>query len=118
MYRRPQNNRGRRQKGQGEEPQEITRVKLPQGREVLGIVETRLGFGKSRIICSDGKTRICRVPGHLRRALWVRPDDVVIVEPWEVEGDAKGDIVYVYKGNQANWLRSRGYLKTLLKEEL
>src|SRR3990170_7597491 len=108
MYRRPQN-RGRGQRGnRDEQTQEITRVRLPKGREVLGIVETRLGFGKSRVICTDGKTRICRVPGHLRRALWVRPDDVVIVEPWEVEGDAKGDIVYVYKGNQANWLRSRG----------
>src|SRR3989304_7041086 len=109
MYRRPQNNRGRRQKGQGEEPQEITRVKLPQGREVLGIVETRLGFGKSRVICADAKTRICRVPGHLRRNLWVRPDNIVIVEPWEFEGDIKGNIIYIYTRNQEEFLRNRGY---------
>ncbi len=66
---------------------------MPKGREVLGIIETRLGFGKSRVICSDGKTRICRVPGHLKQRLWVRPDYIVIVEPWEFEGDAKGDII-------------------------
>jgi translation initiation factor 1A len=118
MYRRPQNRGGDQRRGQEEPQQEITRVRLPKGREVLGIVETRLGFGKSRVICSDGKTRICRVPGHLRRNLWVRPDLIVIVEPWEVEGDAKGDIIYIYNENQANWLKTRGYLKTLLKEEL
>ena len=118
MYKRPQNRGGNRRRGQEEPQQEITRVRLPRGREVLGIVETRLGFGKSRVICSDGKTRICRVPGHLRRNLWVRPDFIVIVEPWEVESDAKGDIIYIYNENQANWLKTRGYLKTLLKEEL
>ena len=117
MYRRPQN-RGRGQRGRGEEqPQEVTRVRLPKGREVLGIVETRLGFGKSRVICADGKTRICRVPGHLRRNLWVRPDNIVIVEPWEYEGDAKGDIIWIYTENQADWLKRNNYLKTLIKQE-
>jgi translation initiation factor 1A len=102
---------------QNQQPEEITRVRMPKGREVLGIVETRLGFGKSRIICSDGKTRICRVPGHLRQRLWVRPDYIVIVKPWEFEGDAKGDIIFIYTENQANWLRRNGYLKTLGKNE-
>jgi translation initiation factor 1A len=97
--------------------EEITRVRMPKGREVLGIVDTRLGFGKSRVICSDGKTRICRVPGHLRQRLWVRPDYIVIVEPWEFEGDAKGDIIFIYTENQANWLRRNGYLKSLGKDE-
>jgi len=71
----------------------VTRVRLPKQGEMLGIVEIRLGFGKSRIICADGKTRICRVPGHLKRNLWVRPDNIVIVKPWEYEGDEKGDII-------------------------
>lgn len=102
---------------QNQQPEEITRVRLPHGREVLGIVETRLGFGKSRVICSDGKTRICRVPGHLRQRLWVRPDYIVIVEPWEFEGDVKGDIIFIYTENQANWLKRNGYLKSLGKDE-
>ncbi len=97
--------------------EEITRVRMPKGREVLGIIETRLGFGKSRVICSDGKTRICRVPGRLRQRLWVRPDYIVIVEPWEFEGDEKGDIIFIYTENQANWLRRNGYLKSLGKDE-
>ncbi|MGB9675225.1 MAG: translation initiation factor eIF-1A [Candidatus Nanoarchaeia archaeon] len=94
-----------------------TKVRLPKEKEVLGIVETRLGFGKSRVVCSDGKVRICRVPGHLQRTLYVRPDNIVIVKPWEFEGDKKGDILYVYTSNQVAWLKRNNYLKTLLKEE-
>src|SRR3989304_9174882 len=94
---------------ESEESGPVTRVKLPKKDEMLGIVEIRLGFGKSRVICVDGKTRICRVPGHLRRTLWVRPDNIVIVEPWEFEGDDKGDIIYIYTRNQEEFLRNRGY---------
>ncbi|HIH13810.1 MAG TPA: translation initiation factor eIF-1A [Nanoarchaeota archaeon] len=97
--------------------QEIQRVRLPRGKEVLGIVETRLGFGKSRIKCADGKTRICRVPGALKRALWVRPDNIVLVKPWEFEGDAKGDIIYKYTDNQARWLKEKGHLKALFEQK-
>ena len=103
---------------QGQQTEEIVvRVKLPRKDELLGIVEIRLGFGKSRVICADGKTRICRVPGHLKRKLWVRPDNIVIVKPWEYEGDTKGDIVYKYQNNQADWLRKKGYLKAFEQQE-
>jgi translation initiation factor 1A len=96
---------------------EEIRVRLPRRGEVLGIVEIRLGFGKSRVVCSDGKIRICRVPGALKRRLWVRPDTLVLVKPWEFEGDKKGDILYSYKKNQEQWLRRRGYLKNLIEQE-
>jgi len=99
-----------------QEGEEI-RVRLPKGRQVLGVVEVRLGYGKSRVICTDGKTRICRVPGALKRRLWVRPDYFVLVEPWEIEGDKKGDILYIYKKNQVAWLKRKGYLKSLIEQE-
>ena len=95
----------------------MERVRLPKNSEVLGIVETRLGMGKSRIRCTDGKTRICRVPGAKKRRLWVRPEDIVLVEPWEFGGDEKGNILFNYKKTQADWLRKRGHLKDLLEQE-
>jgi initiation factor 1A len=39
------------------------------------------------------------------------------VEPWEFEGDKKGDIIFIYTENQANWLKRNGYLKSLGKDE-
>ncbi len=104
-------------RGKREEGQPVLRVRLPRRNEVLGIVEVRLGYGKSRVVCTDGKTRLCRVPGHLRRDLWVRPNSIVLVEPWEIGGDKRGDIVYKYSDNQVDWLKKRDYLKNLIEKE-
>ncbi len=92
------------------EPEKVTRAPLPRGREVLGTVEQRLGGNKMYVACLDGKTRNCRVPGRLKRKLWLRPGDVVIVEPWE-QDDEKADILLKYKPNQVSWLRREGHLK-------
>ena len=89
----------------------IVRAKLPRGKEVIGIIEQRLGGNKMMVSCLDGKSRNCRVPGRLRRKLWLRPDDVVIIEPWELD-DEKGDVVFKYRKNQIAWLKREGYLKT------
>ncbi|MFH1787470.1 MAG: translation initiation factor eIF-1A [archaeon] len=86
------------------------RVKLPRGNEVIGIIEQRLGGNKMMISCLDGKSRNCRVPGRLKRKLWLRPDDVVIIEPWELD-NTKGDVLFKYRLNQIEWLKKNGYLK-------
>lgn len=51
---------------------EVIRVRIPQGKEVLGTVQQRLGGSRMRVLCFDAKERLCRIPGRLRRALWVR----------------------------------------------
>jgi len=89
----------------------ISRAPLPRGEEIIGIVEQRLGGNKMFVSCLDGKTRNCRVPGRLKRKLWLRPGDVVIIEPWELDKN-KGDIILKYKPNQIEWLKKKGYLKT------
>ena len=70
-----------------------------------------------RVRCLDGKTRICRIPGRLKRRLWVREGDIAIVEPWEFSGDDKGDIIYKYTDNQARWLKEKGHLKALFEQK-
>ena len=92
---------------------EISRIKLPWKLQSFGVVEQRLGGSRMRVRCLDGKTRICRIPGRLKRSLWVREGNIVIVEPWELGGDAKGDIVYKYTNAQTNYLRRNGHLKAL-----
>ena len=94
----------------GPEPS-IQRAPLPKGREVIGIIEQRLGGNKMMVSCLDGKSRNCRVPGRLKRELWLRPEDVVIVEPWELDS-TKGDVILKYRSNQIEWLKKNGYLKT------
>ena len=98
-----------------EQVQTFTRVKLPRGREVLGIIEQRVGGARMMVKCTDGKTINCRVPGRLKRSLWLREGDVVIVEPWEFD-EEKGDVIFKYYPNQIDWLKNHGYLKTIEEE--
>lgn len=93
----------------------IVRVKLPKKGEVIGIIEQRLGGNKMMVSCLDGKSRNCRVPGRLRRKLWLRPEDVVIVQPWELD-NTKGDVLFKYRPNQIEWLKKNGFLKTETSE--
>ncbi len=91
--------------------EKVIRVRLPRGEEVIGIIEQRLGGNKMFVNCLDGKKRNCRVPGRLKRKLWLRPGDVVIVEPWELDKN-KGDVIFKYRTNQIEWLKEKGYLKS------
>ena len=91
--------------------EKIVRVRLPRKEETIGIIEQRLGGNKMLVNCLDGKKRNCRVPGRLKRFLWLRPGDVVIIELWEFDKN-KGDVIFKYKINQIEWLKKKGYLKS------
>ncbi len=95
---------------QDDEEQEIKRVRTPSGDEVLGIVLRKVGGGKYKVYCTDGNERICRIPGSKKRGLWVKRDSVVLVDPWDIQGDEKGDIVESFSQAQQDWLEDRDYL--------
>lgn len=108
---------GRSIEGNKEEQLELGRVKLPRGKETLGVVEQRVGGSRMKVRCLDGKARICRIPGRLKRRLWVRDGDIVLVEPWELCGEGKGDVIFKYRPIQVKFLKREGYLKGLEAEE-
>lgn len=93
-----------------DEEEGVGRVREPEGKEVLGIVLRKEGGGKYRVYCTDGEERICRIPGSRKRAVWVKRDTVVLVEPWKVQGDEKGDIVQSYSQAETDWLEDNDYL--------
>ncbi len=105
------------QERQDQIEEEIRRTKLPRGRQVIGILERRVGGSRNIVRCMDGKTRNCRIPGRLKRRLWVREGDILLIEPWELSGDKKGDIIFKYKPTQISVLRQRGYLDKLKEFE-
>ena len=94
-----------------EEPsleERISSLRRPRKNEVFGVVEDAMGSGHMKVRCKDGYTRTCRIPGRLRKRVWIREGDVVIVEPWQVQSDEKGDIVYRYTQTQLGWLKKAG----------
>ena len=98
-----------------EETDKVTRVRLPKGNQVIGIITQRLGASRMYVSCMDGKTRNCRVPGSRRRGLWIREGDAMVIEPWEFDDD-KGDVVFKYTPGEVNKLKAMGKLVTSTEE--
>lgn len=97
-----------------QEEVEISRIRVPHDPEILGIVEMMVGGDKMRVKCDDGLTRLVRIPGKLRKKVWVRTGNLILVEPWKLQGDKKGDLAFNYTNTQAGWLKRRGFVKTLV----
>ena len=83
---------------------------MPVANDVLSIATRMLGFDRMMVKCQDGHERLCRVRGKLKRRVWVRVGDVVLVSPWDFQSDVRGDVCARYRRNEIGWLRSKGYL--------
>lgn len=90
--------------------EELKNMVLPATTDVLGIAEKLLGFDRIMVKCQDGHERLCRIRGKMKRRAWIRLGDVVLVSPWDFQSDKRGDVIWRYKRNQAEWLRKKGYL--------
>jgi translation initiation factor 1A len=84
---------------------------LPATTDVLGVAVKMFGFDRIMVKCQDGHERMCRIRGKIKRRVWIREGDIVLVSPWDFQSDKRGDICWRYRRNQAEWLRSRGFLK-------
>ena len=89
----------------------LERMVLPTANDVLGVAARILGGERILVKCQDGKERLCRIRGKMKRRAWVREGDVVLVSPWDFQSDKRGDIFWRYRKNQTAWLRNKGYLK-------
>lgn len=95
---------------------ELAKIKIPRLSEVLGVVEQMVGGDKLKVRCDDGNERICRIPGKLRKKVWIKSGDLVLVEPWKVQSKERGDVIFKYTSTQANWLKRKGFVKTITIE--
>lgn len=84
---------------------------LPLANDVLGIAVKMLGGDRIMVNCQDGKQRLCRIRGKLKRRVWIRDGDVVLVSPWDFQSETRGDIFFRYRQNQVSVLRDRNILK-------
>lgn len=92
--------------------EELKTLVVPAPGDVVGIVVKLLGYDRVLVKCDDGHTRLCRIRGKLKRRVWIRANDIVLVSPWDFQHDSRGDIFWRYKKNQIEWLKEQGYIKT------
>ena len=59
--------------------------------------------------CFDGKIRLCNIRGSMRKKMWIKVGDIVIVSLRDFE-DNKCDIIYLYKNEEVKKLIKLGDL--------
>jgi translation initiation factor 1A len=94
---------------QDEGSTDLEDIRMPDDDELFAIVEQMLGANRVRVRCADGTERTARIPGKMQKRIWIREDDVVLVEPWDWQ-DEKADIAWRYEKAEADALRNEGYI--------
>jgi len=86
-------------------------VRLPKkhNNEMFAHADLMLGAYHIRVRCFDGVTRTGRIKGKIKKRVWIREGDLLIVTPWAFQDD-KCDIFFRYTRPQVDWLRRNGYL--------
>lgn len=88
---------------------ELKEMVLPGTGQVLGIVTQMFGYDRLAVKCIDGHERMCRVRGKMKRRVWIKVGDTVLVAPWDFQAETRGDIIWRYTESQSQWLKSEGY---------
>ncbi|MCK5548085.1 MAG: translation initiation factor eIF-1A [Thermoplasmata archaeon] len=90
---------------------EDTRVRLPNvtKREIFAIADQLLGASRIKVMCEDGMSRMGRIPGKIKKRMWIREGDLLIVRPWEFQKD-KADIIFRYTKTESTQLSRKGLL--------
>lgn len=109
------NKKNKKGKKNTPEPTENIRVTLPYKPkgEMFAVAETFQGGSRLQLICEDGKRRMGRIPGKLRRRMWVRENDLLIVVPWSFQ-DSKADVKFRYTPTQTSNLKRKGKIPEIL----
>jgi translation initiation factor 1A len=90
----------------------VTLPYKPKG-EMFAVAETFQGGSRLQLICEDGERRMGRIPGKLRRRMWVRENDLLIVVPWSFQ-DSKADVKFRYTPTQTSNLKRSGKIPEIL----
>ena len=89
---------------------ELNQVVVPSANDILGVAIKLLGYDRILVKCQDGNERLCRIRGKMKRRVWIREGDVVLVSPWDFQSDKRGDLIWRYTKAQAETLRRKGYI--------
>lgn len=90
------------------------RLRLPyrDHGELFAVITKLHGGDQIAAACEDGKDRMCRIPGKLKKKVWMREGDIIIVRLWDFQ-PIKGDVVWRYSLVQVDKLRRMGLLTKL-----
>ena len=87
------------------------KVVLPGEGESLCVVEKIIGGDHVLIRCLDDPNSVkkAKIPGKMRRRVWIREGDIVIAAIWDFQPD-RADITYRYQRDELKRLLVRNLL--------
>src|SRR2546427_487103 len=88
----------------------LSEMITPGPGQMFGIVKNLLGYDRVLVECADGVERVCRIRGKMKRRVWIKMGDTVLVAPWDFQ-TSRGDILFRYTQGQVENLRRSGQLK-------
>jgi len=91
--------------------EEVGRLPLPRRSrgEVFGIASQLLGAARIRVMCEDNISRMGRITGKMKKKMWIREGDLLILRPWGFQ-EGKADILFRYSRTQSQYLARRNLL--------
>src|ERR1041384_6042671 len=92
---------------------DLKELVMPQAGELLGRVIKLVGGDNLIVRCTDGKVRTCRIRGKIKRRMWIREHDIVLIAPWDFQSD-KAHIVWRYISAHAEKLEKDGLLQGIV----
>jgi translation initiation factor 1A len=92
----------------GEDVGRLPLPRRPRG-EVFGIANQLLGAARIRVMCEDNVPRMGRITGKMKKKMWIREGDLLIVRPWGFQ-EGKADILFRYSRTQSQYLARRNLL--------
>merc|ERR1712146_124433 len=78
--------------------------------QMYGKVMISLGDCRLKVLCEDGKSRICTIRGKLRKSVWIREKDIILISLRQYD-DFKADVLHKYSQDQIDSLIASGELK-------
>jgi translation initiation factor 1A len=88
----------------------LKEIRLPEEGELFGRVLKMMGGENVMIKCDDNVTRRGRIRGKLKRRVWIRDNDIVIIAPWDFKEKERGDIVWRFTLPQVQWLKDNNHI--------
>ena len=92
----------------------------PDDSQSYAVVQAMLGNGRLSAICEDGKTRIARIRGSMRKGggkVIIEPRDLIVVALREYEDD-KGDVIHKYTLEEVHEILKWNVLSAALRRAL
>ena len=88
----------------------LKEMRLPGEGELFGRVLKMMGGENVMIKRDDNLTRRGRIRGKLKRRVWIRDNDIVIIAPWDFNETERGDIMWRFTLPQVEWLKDNGHI--------